>query len=47
MRTLSAVEKEIVRRKDKEASTLFKEEKYQEAAEMFTAALDIDPDNVM
>ena len=47
VRTLSAVDKEIVRRKDKEASTLFKEEKYQEAAEMFTAALDIDPDNVM
>lgn len=46
-RTLSAMEQEIVRRKDKEASALFKEEKFQEAVEVFTAALDIDPDNVM
>ena len=45
VRTLSAVEKEIVRRKDKEASALFREERYQDAAEVFTAALDIDPDN--
>lgn len=44
---LSAMDKEIVARKDKEGSALFKQEKFQEALDVFSAALEIDPENVM
>lgn len=46
-RVISAMDKEVVRRKDKEAAALFAKERYAEALELFTAALELDPDNVM
>ena len=44
---LSAMDKEIVARKDKEGTALFKQEKYQEALDVFSAALEIDPENAV
>ena len=44
---LSAMDKEIVARKDKEGTAFFKQEKFQEALDVFSAALEIDPENVV
>jgi hypothetical protein len=41
------MDKEIVARKDKEGTALFKQEKFQEALDVFSAALEIDPENAV
>lgn len=46
-RVVSAADKAIVLRKNKEATALFKQEKYQEALDIFLVAVEIDPDNEM
>ena len=46
-RVVSAADKAIVLRKNKEATALFKKEKYQEALDIFLIAVEIDPDNEM
>lgn len=44
---VSAADKAIVLMKNKEATALFKQEKYDQALDLFMAAAELDPDNEM